>query len=199
MKDDADPFLCECRAYQQIQKCCTPEERSHFLAFYGTTEIQMTEVIPSVKPDVDKRSGIVLDIFGQCDTMRCLKPAVLNEHVFRNLDIRLADLQVDPIALRWYRDIYCHRKETVDILHAVGIIHGDLKNDSFQVPESIHDGECYDFSLSYTFSNKAPTVMNGLTELIRYEDAQRMDHDALFDSILELCVWTNPSCWMNAN
>ena len=60
MKDDADPFLCEYRAYQQIQKSCTPEERSHFLAFYGITEIQMTDVIPSVKPDADKRSGIVL-------------------------------------------------------------------------------------------------------------------------------------------
>lgn len=65
-------------------------------------------------------------------------------------------LSLSPFEQDWYRSLLKDRLRRVDALHRIGVIHGDIHDLHFRLPNDIYDTVLYDFSESYTFSKKQP-------------------------------------------
>lgn len=67
---------------------------------------------------------------------------------------------LSPFEQDWYTSLLKDRLPRLDTLHRVGITHGDIHDLHFRLPDDFYDTVLYDFSASYTFSEKEPFRVN---------------------------------------
>ncbi|KAJ5586906.1 uncharacterized protein N7459_002671 [Penicillium hispanicum] len=169
--DDAvyefDRFYREARAYSQIDLFCSPRERIYFPQFYGVlTDIPRSRfssgycheravVLDAVRPELGSRRILSEDV----------------NHLPRSFSITLQTLSetlcttpemasISPFEQKWYHSLLKDRLRRLDALHRIGITHGDIHDFHFRLPNDIYDTVLYDFSESYTFSEKQPFRVN---------------------------------------
>lgn len=160
MIDDAvhefDRFYREARAYSHIDRFCSTQERIYFPNFYGVvTNMQRSRfssgyahpraiVLEAVKPNLCSRR-----VLGE-DTSQLPEG-------FSDI---LTNLPLSPFEYEWYCSLLKDRLRRLDALHRIGVTHGDVKDCHFRLPGDIYDTVLYDFSESYTFSEKQPFRIN---------------------------------------
>ncbi|KAH0829824.1 hypothetical protein FOPE_10606 [Fonsecaea pedrosoi] len=150
VKHDHNPFLQEMKAYEQIRKFCPESQRHFFLNYHGIIDIPW---------ESGRRQGVVTDLLQPGIQDRRLQSASVPE-VFRpyldELQFALVNADLSDVEGSWYLSVLNNRLKMVTVLHALGISHGDIKGDSFGLPQSLHDIALHDFSRSYTFTPERP-------------------------------------------
>lgn len=116
---------------------------------YQKTDSFLAVVLEAIQPRLCSRQ-----IFSE-DTTHLSKdfPAVF-EAAAKELGNGM--LSLSPFEQDWYRSLLKDRLRRVDALHRIGVIHGDIHDLHFRLPNDIYDTVLYDFSESYTFSKKQP-------------------------------------------
>ncbi|PLN80830.1 hypothetical protein BDW42DRAFT_185836 [Aspergillus taichungensis] len=181
--DDAvhefDRFCREARAYTHIDRFCSSHERIYFPKFYGV----VTDMQRYSSRHVKQRA-IVLE---------ALKPSLRSRRVLGENTSQLPEtfsdiftnLPLSPLENEWYCSLLKDRLRRLDVLHRIGVTHGDIEDRHFRLPDEFYDTVLYDFSESYTFSEKPPLRVNagkprplkriskGEQERVKYQVEQR--------------------------
>ncbi|PWY94548.1 hypothetical protein BO94DRAFT_278188 [Aspergillus sclerotioniger CBS 115572] len=154
-----DRFFHEARVYSHISRFCPSREKIYFPRFYGViTDMtrfrfssgyahQRAVVLEAIKPYLSSRrvlseeGGVVSN---------------LPESFLKTLK----DLQLSLFEQKWYCFLLKDRLRRLNVLHKIGVTHGDVKDCYFRLPGDFYDTVLYDFSASYTFSDKWPFRVN---------------------------------------
>jgi serine/threonine protein kinase len=151
---DADPFLHEVYALERISTYCPLLKKPYFPVYHGAVKLK------APNSGGETWDSIVMGLFQNGLSTRCL----LSTEISPSSEAIIADLQKElPRNLPcleecWYREVFLERLKRLAVLHSMSIIHGDVKNDCFQIPGSIHDVALFDSSLSYPFTSKKPLM-----------------------------------------
>ena len=95
-------------------------------------------------------------------------------------------MDLSELKKRWYLSVLRRRLQMVAALNALGISHGDIKDDCFGLLDSPHDIALYDLSRSYTFTKVRPCVTNGTRRLRSMKRAAEIDRRAVQASVLDM-------------
>lgn len=175
MKEDADPYLLELRAQEQIDRFCPELLKRFFPKYHGAVELP-----PRAFPygSICRRRGIVMDLLQPGPSSWTLFPAEIPESLQQQLEIfeqELIAMPMSDLEKRWYCSLLLDRGRRVTALNALGISHGDIKHDCFGLSQHFHDIALFDFSISYTFMPRKPCLTNVTTRLRTLKRALEVD------------------------
>jgi hypothetical protein len=101
----------------------------------------MIDLAPPDQPDM-VFEGIVMSVLRAEAVYRHFHssdiPSYLHD-VTAGFRAQLNTLNLPPFEEMWYSQIFLERAKKLTTLHAMCIIHGDVKNDCFQIPNHPHD------------------------------------------------------------
>ena len=169
--DDAvyefDRFCREARAYNHIDLFCSARERIYFPKFHGVlTDMPKSRfsfgychkravVLEAIRPRLYSRRVLSEDIDQLSESFATiLQP--LAERLWTTPEM----ISLSPFEQEWYYSLLKDRLRRLDALHRIGITHGDIHDWHFRLPDDIYDTVLYDFSASYTFSERQPFRVN---------------------------------------
>ena len=161
-----DRFYREARAYSHIDLFCSARERIYFPHFHGVvTNIPKSQfssgycheraiVLEAIRPKLCSRRVLSEDISLSESFSSILKE--LTEKLCTTPEVT----SISSFEQEWYHSLLKDRLRRLDALHRIGITHGDIHDFHFRLPNDIYDTVLYDFSESYTFSEKQPFRVN---------------------------------------
>ena len=149
-------FFREARAYNHLDLFCDRRERIYFPQFFG------------VVTDLSRSRFTSVYVHRRAVVLEAIKPGlcsrrILGEDTFQLPESFSSILDKLPLSLferEWYYSLLKDRLRRLNALHRIGLTHGDIKDCHFRLPGDIYDTVLYDFSASYTFSEKLPFRVN---------------------------------------
>lgn len=162
-----DRFYREARAYSQIDLFCSPREKIYFPQFHGVvTGISRSRfssgycheraiVLEAIRPNLCSRR-----VLGENDHYLSESFSIVLKTLSEKLCTAPEVTSISPFEQEWYISLLKDRLRRLNALHRIGIIHGDIHDSHFRLPNDIYDTVLYDFSESYTFSEKQPFRVN---------------------------------------
>ncbi|KAL2811843.1 hypothetical protein BJX63DRAFT_397930 [Aspergillus granulosus] len=148
-----DPFYREARAYNHIERFCPGNEQIYFPQFHGVLAglersrfssgyaQRRAVVLEAVKPKLRSRRILAADSNPMPKSF-------------------LLDIPLSSFEREWYWSLLCDRLRRLAALHRIGILHGDLYDHHFRLPDDFYDTVLFDFSASYTFTPRQPFRVN---------------------------------------
>lgn len=106
-------------------------------------------VLEALRPELCSRSVLSEDI----DQLSKSFATILTQTPWTTPEM----MSLSPFEQEWYYSLLKDRLRRLDALHRIGITHGDIH---FRLPDDIYDTVLYDFSASYTFSERQPFRVN---------------------------------------
>ncbi|KAH8433805.1 uncharacterized protein LDX57_011439 [Aspergillus melleus] len=166
-----DPFLDESRAYENILRNCPPSKSSYFPLYYGVILDLQRDKYPmsyALRPRAIVLERVTPDICSRRVLGRCPRPEYDS---FGDFIARLEDLPLSGFEKEWYISLTISRLRRLTALHEIGILHRDVCDEHFRLPNDFYDTVLYDFSHAYTVNSPWPYVQRPkpLAELIRIE------------------------------
>lgn len=158
IRQDMDPFVLEQRAYDTIHSLASEASKAFFPSYYGNIQGERALVIELLRPSPSLKS-------------RCLCSSSVPSYLTAELrSLREDDVYntLSSLEISWYESLFVDRLKRLTALHSVGISHGDIKEDHFQLPGDFHDTVLFDFSHSYTITRQRPLLVQGYVIDSRY-------------------------------
>ncbi|PWY83661.1 hypothetical protein BO94DRAFT_519127 [Aspergillus sclerotioniger CBS 115572] len=164
-----DRFPREARAYTHIDRFCPDHERIYFPSHYGViTNLDKSRFSSGYRQE----RAIILE---------AIKPNVRSRRILAespethstSFTHTLAKLPLSPFEYSYYLSLFHDRLHRLNALHKLGIIHGDIQDWHFRLPDDFHDTVLYDFSEAYTFTPKLPLRFREPIILSRFAEGER--------------------------
>ncbi|OQD65634.1 hypothetical protein PENPOL_c005G06861 [Penicillium polonicum] len=162
-----DRFYREARAYSHIDLFCSARERVYFPQFHGViTDIPIYRfssgywnkravVLEAIRPELRSRRILSEDVNHLSED--CLKDLEkLSLEFYTTSEV----ISLSSFEQAWYHSLLNDRLRRLDALHRIGVTHADIHDFHFRLPNDFYDTVLYDFSASYTFSEKRPFRVN---------------------------------------
>jgi hypothetical protein len=162
-----DRFYREARAYSHIDLFCSARERVYFPKFHGVVtnmpayrfssgySHKRAVVLEAIRPKLCSRRVLSEDVnYLSKDCSKDLEK--LSIELYTTPEV----ISLSPFEQAWYHSLLNDRLRRLDTLHRIGITHADIHDFHFRLPNDIYDTVLYDFSESYTFSEKQPFRVN---------------------------------------
>lgn len=162
VQHDLDPFIIESRAFEHINRFCPESQKSVFFPeYYGVMALVLADFPYGYK--FRPRAVVMKGLRPNLKSRRLLAAEVHLEiqQVLQDFDQEWTGLSsLTPFEKDWYRSLLTDRLRRVSALHDIGISHGDIRDDHFELPGDFYDTVLYDFSISYTFSPSWPYLVS---------------------------------------
>lgn len=176
-----DPFLVEARAFEHIKRHC-PDSDIPRKKYPSSCMLRWRAVVlEKIYPDLASRHVLA----AEADCM---------DNLTNSLHQDLQEKGMCSFEINWYTSLLSDRLRRIATLHNIGLIHGDVRDDHFRLPNDFYDTVLYDFSVSYTFSPSIPCRRR--KRLKPLSVLQDIEKSTVFRIILERSAYT-PSVILN--
>lgn len=191
-----DPFLVEARAFEHIQRHCPNRYKPFFPRYFGVlTDIPRKKYPASCM--LRRRAVVMETIYPDLASRRMLaaEPSSdMTERLHNALALGLQEKdpaekgRLGSFEIAWYTSLLNDRLRRITALHDIGLVHGDIRDDHFRLPQDFYDTVLYDFSASYTFSSLLPCRRQ--RRLLPLSVCRQNEREAVFEIILDRSVIT---------
>lgn len=153
--NNKNPFLLEAQAYERIQRHCPDSLKIFYPKYHGVARLTRDKYpvsLGQLRP-----RGIVLEAIKPISgSRRLLSETQVSGSLADKIEWLSQEMDKQPLSeleKKWYKSLSIDRLRRVATLHDLGIIHRDIRDDHFRLPNDFYDTVLYDFSSSITLAD----------------------------------------------